>query len=270
MNTVFFESMNILRSFRPNILVVTGGYVSFPVIAAAVLLKIPYLLHEENVLPGFTNKFWANYAKVVTLSFPETVKYLKGSVTGNPLRKRILSIVHKGGKRKNALILGGSQGALSINKAIAGNLEELKEFEVTHIIGRRDFDCILGGIDLSFYPFYRPVAYMYNIEEALASADLVVSRAGATAISEILSAGLPSILVPFPYSAEGHQDKNAAVLGEAGAARILADSGLGNLANEIKSILRDDALLMKMKRAAEGLSNKDAAKKIVDLIYAAS
>jgi UDP-N-acetylglucosamine--N-acetylmuramyl-(pentapeptide) pyrophosphoryl-undecaprenol N-acetylglucosamine transferase len=262
----FFQSLSILNTFKPQMVVVTGGYVSFPVIAAAKVLNLPILLHEQNVLPGFTTRFWSSFVKILTVSFPETQKYLNGTVTGNPVRQRILKLRRKSAERPTVLVLGGSQGARSVNSALISQIEKLKEYQVIHITGERDYKIL----KLPAYPFYQPLPYMYNIEEGLAVADLVVSRAGATAISEILAVGLPSILIPFPYSAEGHQDLNAQVLQTAGAATILADSELNKLADTISNLVKDKARLQDMGAAARKLARRDAAGKIVDLIYAIS
>ena len=262
----FFQSLSILNTFKPQIVVVTGGYVSFPVIAAAKVLNLPILFHEQNVLPGFTARFWSRFVKILTISFPETQKYLNGTVTGNPVRQRILKIHRRSAERPTVLVLGGSQGARSLNRAVLSQITEFKDLRVIHVIGERDYKIL----NPPAYPFYQSLPYMYNIEEGLAVADLVVSRAGATAISEILAVGLPSILIPFPYSAEGHQDLNAQVLKTAGAAIILPDSELDKLAVTINSLLKDKARLENMGAAARKLARRDAASKIVDLIYAIS
>jgi len=262
----FLKALSILRSFNPNVVVVTGGYVSFPVIAAAKCLRIPVLLHEENVLPGFTNRFWAPWVKAVTLSFEESQKYLRGTVTGNPVRKRILSARRRTSSRPTLLVLGGSQGALSLNRAILDQINELQAFEIVHVVGERDYK----KLPLPHFPFYHSVPYMYNIEEGLAAADLVVSRAGATAISEILAVGRPSILIPFPYSAERHQDLNARAVRDAGAAVVLADAELDKLGSIIKNLMKDKKKLEQMGSAAQKLARPQAAARIVDLIYAIS
>ena len=262
----FFEALGALFSFKPKMLVVTGGYVSFPVIAAAIILRIPFLLHEENVLPGVTNRFWHKYAKIVTLSFAETTRYMNGIVTGNPVRKKILGLKKVSGQRKTVTIIGGSQGARSINKALISQIESLKDFEIYHIIGNRDFNLM----ELPRLTFYHPLAYVYNMDELFAKSDLVVSRAGATAISEILACGLPSILIPFPYSAEGHQDLNAAILRDAGAAEVLPDKEAFRLPEMINSILSNDKKMKEMGNSAAKMAKRNAGRKIVDLIYAVS
>jgi len=156
----FFQSLSILRSFKPQMVVVTGGYVSFPVIAAAKVLNLPVLLHEQNVLPGFTTRFWSRFVKILTVSFPETQKYLRGTVTGNPVRQRILKLHRRSAERPTVLVLGGSQGARSINHALLSQIMELKAFRVLHIMGERDYKIF----NPPAYPFYQSFPYMYNME----------------------------------------------------------------------------------------------------------
>lgn len=264
----FFDAFIILRKFKPAGVVVTGGYVSFPVIAAAKLLSIPVLLHEQNTLPGFTNRFWSSFADVVTLSFAITQKYIKGTVTGNPVRYRIREAKRKNNDKKTLLIWGGSQGARSINQAIISNLDKLAEWEVVHVTGERDFESISSQIDRATNPFYRLLPYVYNVEEILAQADLVVSRAGATAIFEMLALGLPAILIPFPYSAEGHQDLNAKVVGDSGAAVVLDQKNIDKLPGLIEQLMNNENKLQEMSRKSKKIFRPEAAKKIVDLLYA--
>jgi UDP-N-acetylglucosamine--N-acetylmuramyl-(pentapeptide) pyrophosphoryl-undecaprenol N-acetylglucosamine transferase len=264
----FFDALRIMDSFKPDRLISMGGYVSLPVVLAARLKRIPVLLHEQNSIPGIVNRLCSRLARWITLSFKETQKYLKGRVTGNPVRKRILDAKRSKAIRPTLLIMGGSQGALSINTAIPDLLDKFKglNLDILHITGERDFDQIKNIRDFSPYPFYHLRRYMYNIEEGLALADLVVSRAGATAISEILALGIPSILIPFPYSAEGHQEANAKILKEQGAAELLDNRNLSLLPELVESIIGDPKRSEAMSRAAAGLAKRDAAKRIVDLI----
>jgi UDP-N-acetylglucosamine--N-acetylmuramyl-(pentapeptide) pyrophosphoryl-undecaprenol N-acetylglucosamine transferase len=266
----FIEAVSVLRRIKPDMVIVTGGYVSFPVLAAAKLLGIKTLLSEQNVLPGMTNRFWSRFVDILTVSFPETNKYLTGTVTGNPVRKRILDLKRHKEPRPTVVILGGSQGARSINNAILDQLPKLHQIGIIHIIGQRDHEQILSRVDRTRFPFYEPQAYLYNIEAALSRADLIVSRAGATAIAEILALGIPSILIPFPYSAEGHQDLNAQVVAKAGAGIALKDQGLAGLGDLILKLLDNPEHLRQMGQAARKMARPEAASKIADLIYAIS
>jgi UDP-N-acetylglucosamine--N-acetylmuramyl-(pentapeptide) pyrophosphoryl-undecaprenol N-acetylglucosamine transferase len=264
----FFDALSFLRKFRPAGVIVTGGYVSFPVIAAAKLLRIPVLLHEQNTLPGFTNRFWSSLVDVVTLSFEITQKYIKGTVTGNPVRRRLREAKRKSHDKKTLLIWGGSQGARSINCAIISDLDKLAKWEVIHVTGERDFEMVSDRVDRTTYPFYRIFPYVYNVEDILAQADLVVSRAGATAIFEMLALGLPAILIPFPYSAEGHQDLNAKVISDSGAAMVLDQKNIDKLPQLIEQLMSSDSKLGEMSRNTKKIFKPEAAGKIVDLLYA--
>ncbi len=265
----FFQALIVLREFSPQALIACGGYASLPVVLAARVLSIPIYLHEQNVLPGITNRFLSRLARKVFLSFKESERWLNGAVTGNPVRREIIKEDRNRARAalgfspqdKVVLIMGGSQGARTINQAVVAALPLLKEpgsIKIFHVIGHRDFPTLVT----KKYDYYRKVDYLYNIAEALAAADLVISRAGATAIAEFSVRGLPMVLVPFPYSAEGHQDINA---------RVVVDSGAGIMVrnkeftpDRFVGLLNSDLGLEKMRRSALKIARPDAAKRIVD------
>ncbi|OGC11277.1 undecaprenyldiphospho-muramoylpentapeptide beta-N-acetylglucosaminyltransferase [candidate division WOR-1 bacterium RIFOXYA12_FULL_52_29] len=266
----FFQALAYLVRERPNVLLSTGGYASLPVVLAAKFLSIPIYLHEQNVLPGVTNRLFARWAKKVFLSFDRSREYLpQGIVTGNPVRGEIALADREASRAlfgcepgdKMVLVVGGSQGARSVNQAVIAALPLIKEgIKIVHIIGSRDFPLLKR----SEYPFYKPVEYMYNIAEAIAAADLVVSRAGATAIAEFLVRGLPMVLVPFPYSAEGHQDLNARVVEEAGAGVLVKNGEL--TPEKFASLVNDSLDLKQMKEACRRLARPEAAQEIINAI----
>lgn len=276
----FFQSIGIIRSFKPDVIVATGGFASFPVILAGCFLRVPVVLHEGNVTPGLTTRICKWLASRIIISFEASRKYFmwrKVYVTGCPIRKEIVKTV-KGiaiqnmGLRQDQkiiLVLGGSQGAKSINKVIVDSLPDLSSLNVQliHVCGQRDHSWVMGSIKGN-YPFYHLVPYMYNIWDGLAAADMVISRAGATIISEILARGLPAILIPFPYSAEGHQDHNAKLLEEAGSAIVINDKELDKdrLVPELKKLLDDKPMLLSMQSASRALGKPDAAKEVVNII----
>ncbi|NQU17380.1 MAG: undecaprenyldiphospho-muramoylpentapeptide beta-N-acetylglucosaminyltransferase [Candidatus Saganbacteria bacterium] len=261
----FFEALGIIFRFRPDWIVAMGGYVALPVVFAARICSVPVLLHEQNVLPGITNRICSRIAKIVTLSFSESLKYIKGIVTGNPVRRQILAVSHRESKRFSVLIVGGSQGSRTLNYAVIAMLDKFVDsgVDIIHVCGERDYP----ELPKKEYPFYKLISYMYNIEEGLSQADLVVSRAGATAISEILAAGRPSVLIPFPYSSEGHQELNAMAVVVCGAALILHDQEIDKLAAMIKELASDKERLIRMKKAALDHSFIDSASRIVKLLY---
>lgn len=267
----FFQALGILRSFRPQALVSTGGYASLAAAVAARLLGIPVYVHEQNVLPGVTNKLCFRLARLVFLSFDESLAYHSGQVVGNPVRREILLADREAARKKLGLaagkklllIMGGSQGARSINRAVTAALPRLggDDWVIIHSIGARDF----APGDLPGYPFYRPFAYLYNMGEVLAAADLVISRAGATAIAEFAARGLPMVLVPFPYSAEGHQELNARAVADHGAGLMIRDADFTPA--RFQQLLGDKSLdLHKMSAAARRLARPQAAREIVNSI----
>jgi len=298
-----FQAAKLLKVFKPDILVTTGGYVSLPVGAAAKLLGIPILIHEQNVIPGVSNRIGGFMAKKITVSFEETQKYFskaKTIVTGNPVRKRIIKAIksvaiQKLGldqKRKTLLILGGSQGARKINEIIIEALDDLcaQDLQIIHVTGERDYDFVVSKtekkildiekeipfvkgkkrqITLAKFKQYHPLSYMVNIWDGLAAADLVVSRAGGTAIAEITVKGLPCVLIPFPFSADGHQERNARILKEKGAALVLKNKMLSkqSLVTIIKDVICHEAKLKNMMAASQKMARPHAAKQIVQVIY---
>jgi UDP-N-acetylglucosamine--N-acetylmuramyl-(pentapeptide) pyrophosphoryl-undecaprenol N-acetylglucosamine transferase len=299
----FFQALKILRDFQPDIVISTGGYVSLPVVLAGAYLRKPAILHEQNTIPGISNRICRFFVKRITVSFERSFRYFparKTSLTGNPVRRKILGAVRSVARqkldldqgRRTLLVLGGSQGAKRLNETIVQMIEFFASegIQVIHVVGNRDFEWVLSqtenkvldiegkvpvikgkrkSMTIKRFKLYHPLSYMYNIWDGLASADLVLSRAGATAIAEMTSLGLPSILVPFPYSAEGHQRENARVLKEAGASIVVADRELSaqSLKQLIKSLFSDSGKLTGMAKASRDLSRPYAAQEVVDLIY---
>jgi UDP-N-acetylglucosamine--N-acetylmuramyl-(pentapeptide) pyrophosphoryl-undecaprenol N-acetylglucosamine transferase len=260
----FFQALTILASFSPSAVISFGGYAALPVVLAAKALGIKVFVHEQNVLPGVANKLSFRLADRVFLSFPESLKYCRGSVVGNPVRAEILRAGRQTGGRKVALVLGGSQGARRLNQAVVSALPQLKNsgWTIVHSIGRRDFPAQSAVQSAN----YQPVEYIEDMAQALASADLVISRAGATAIAEFTAAGLPMVLVPYPHAAEGHQDLNADAVAQAGAAIKVSDRDF--TAEKLLSILSDRSLdLVKMGERARSLAHPEAARLIAEALW---
>jgi UDP-N-acetylglucosamine--N-acetylmuramyl-(pentapeptide) pyrophosphoryl-undecaprenol N-acetylglucosamine transferase len=171
---------------------------------------------------------------------------------------------------KTLLVLGGSQGARSINRTLVEALPEMAKLnvQVLHVCGERDYDRMYTETT-DLYPFYKLIPYMYNVWDGLAAADVVVSRAGATAISEILARGIPSVLIPFPFSSEGHQDHNAKLLSDAGAAVLVNDRDLTKerLLSETARLLNDKELYARMQSMCKTLTHPNASIEIVNVVY---
>jgi len=267
----FFQSLFILKNFNPSLVVVTGGYVSFPVTVAAKILGIKVVLLEQNTIPGFVSKLISRFVDAVVVSFAEAQKTLQKSLLfGNPVRRKFFTKKVSAKKEFNkVVIVGGSQGARKINFEVLNILDLFigKNIELVHITGKRDFDEIMSKVDALKYGFYKPLSYVYNIEEELFDADLVVSRSGATAIAEFLVLGLPMILIPFPYSAENHQEANAEAVQNMGAGIVLNESDIEKLGDIISSVVFDEENLKAMKMNARKNAKDNASTEIVNLIY---
>ena len=269
----FFQAVFLLHSFKPRVLISTGGYASLPVIFAACLLRLPIYVHEQNVLPGVANRFCFRLARKVLLSFERSLDFAAGTVVGNPVRRNILIADRISARQKLGyspsdrvvLVMGGSQGARKINQTVAAALPLIKAagVKLLHIVGKRDSHLIDEMLGSAQYDFYRKFDYLYNMAEALAAADLAFSRAGATAIAEFLARGIPMVLIPFPFSAEGHQDLNAQVVAEAGAGMVIQNRGFDpeifiDLLSEGKldlAMMKKNALRLARPRAAEEIAN---------------
>ncbi|MEE8638033.1 MAG: undecaprenyldiphospho-muramoylpentapeptide beta-N-acetylglucosaminyltransferase [Candidatus Margulisiibacteriota bacterium] len=272
----FFQSLWILRSFSPKFLISTGGYASLPAVLAARALGIPIILHEQNVLPGAVNRISQKLAKKVFLSFHESLKYMPGEVVGNPVRKEILEAKREASRRKFnfspdqkvVLVMGGSQGSKKINQTVLSSLERLpSDVKILHIIGNRDFGWVKRYLEDKHIKNYQALPYLHNMADALAAADLAVSRAGATAIAEFLVRGLPMILIPFPYASEDHQSLNAGVVAQKGGAVIIEDRDF-TPEKFISSITVSSLDYGKIRESARKLAKHNAAERIVEFIYA--
>ncbi|HHV64758.1 MAG TPA: undecaprenyldiphospho-muramoylpentapeptide beta-N-acetylglucosaminyltransferase [Peptococcaceae bacterium] len=240
-----WETKKILKEFKPDLVVGTGGYVSGPVVLTAALFGFPTLLHEQNAFPGKTNKMLARVVKKVMVTFPESAKYFsseqKIEVVGLPVRPEIGKLDRKESAKvleletgkTTLLITGGSRGALSINKAVIYLLTKLKEYPDIQLIwatGSATYKAIIEELESQGITWrqknWKIVEYLTNMPEALALADLCLCRAGATTLAELSAAGKAGILVPYPYAAENHQEYNARVFEEKGAAQVILDREL--------------------------------------------
>jgi UDP-N-acetylglucosamine--N-acetylmuramyl-(pentapeptide) pyrophosphoryl-undecaprenol N-acetylglucosamine transferase len=299
----FLQARGILKEFRPDAVISTGGYASFPVVAAAAALRIPIFLHEQNAVPGITNRLCQRFAKKVMLSFKASVKYFnskKAVFTGNPVRQKVI-LTERGvarqklgidQKRKTILVTGGSQGARRINEVMASLVDffAAEGIQVLHVTGPKDYEHVLSltenkvldiekkvptikgkkkYVTITKYKLYHPMPYMYNIWDGIAASDIIISRAGGTAIAEILARGIPSILVPYPFAAERHQDVNAKELEAAGASVIIENDKFSEDAVKalVKELLSDFAKLGAMSKACSAIAHPEAARIIVDDIY---
>lgn len=272
-----FQALRILLRFKPDVILGVGGYVTGPVVAAGKLLRIPAVIHEQNSIPGLANRALAKFADKICLSLPGSEAYFsseKVRITGNPVRKNILESAAKQESRvdgtKTLLVLGGSQGAKPVNelvtKAVCSVTSDVRRnFKIIHQTGEKDAERVTEiytkhGVDAEVKAFFSDMSEVYE------QADLVVSRAGATSLAEMSVLGKPSILIPYPYAADNHQEKNGEYyVGGKGALQFRErDLTSSKLAEIIFQLLFDDMQLAEMGKAMQRLSYPDAAEKIVE------
>lgn len=276
------DSKKMLKDFKPDVVIGTGGYVCGPVVYAAAKMGLPTIVHEQNSVPGLTNKFLSRYVDKIAICFEEARQFFpekKVVLTGNPRASEVLGQdgirgrLSSGLKLKvpTVLIFGGSRGAKPINEAVVKSLTELsgKPYQVLYVTGDVHFDEVQKEVELVGNPenvIIKP--FIHNMPEVLAGIDLTVSRAGATTLAELTSLGIPSILIPSPYVTDNHQEKNARALSEHGAARLLLEKDLTGpkLVEHIDQILGHDQKLADMKKAAKKLGIPDAASRMYSVM----
>lgn len=283
----FFDVSGFLRDFKPDFVIGTGGYVCGSVLAAAAMMNIPTLIHEQNAFPGVTNKILSRMVDRVALNFAEAEKYFHNSkkvlVTGNPIRKDIMAVDREQGLREFGysgslplvFVVGGSRGAKRINESIlplAKYCAEGKSFQLLHMTGETQYDDTLenykkNGINIDD-KFLKVVPYLYNLPYAMAACDIVISRCGAGLLSEITALGKPSVLIPFPYATDNHQEYNARALEQNGAAVVILERDLNDniLYDEVKNMLNNEERRRQMGERSRQLGRTDAAARIVNAV----
>lgn len=270
-----------INDFKPDIVIGTGGYVCAPVVYVAAKLKVKTVIHEQNSLPGITNKFLARYVDKILVCFDEARKYFpeeKVVMTGNPRATEVATTLKVGKAalglnphKKTVLISGGSRGAQPINDAFIGMVEkyEKSDFEVVFVTGTVHYESIektIGNIDL--LKNVKILPFISDMPKFLVSIDLFVGRSGATFLSEITSLGVASILIPSPYVAENHQEFNARSVTEHGGGTLILEKDLTGevLYDEINRLLNDKAVLKSMRAQALKLGMPDANTRILSVI----
>ncbi len=276
------KAMSIIRKFKPDVAIGVGGYASGAMMKAASLRKVKILIQEQNSLPGKTNKMIANKAKKICVAYDGMEKYFdkdKIVKTGNPVRKDILETV-KGSleayqkfevekDKKIILIVGGSQGALSINNAIYNNIELFESLGAQFIwqTGNLFFDKASKIIKDKNIKNIKCYKFIYDMSSAYSVANIAISRAGALALSEFCIVGMPVILVPLPTAAENHQYVNAMSLSKKGAAVVIEDKKVNEeLFNTLQDVLNDNQKLNTMADNIKKLAVFDSVDRIVDEI----
>lgn len=277
----YSQSRELLKEFRPDLVLGVGGYASAPLCLAARGMQISNFIHEQNAIPGMTNRLLARVSAKVFISLEESRRFFPVKnviLTGNPLRRAILDQVDRldtavtidaGATAFNLLVFGGSQGAASINQAIIAALPHLGEIaaslSIVHQTGQGDQADVVEsyrrhGVQATVLPFIDDMAAAYR------KADLVVCRAGATTIAEVTACGKACIFIPFPHAVDDHQRKNAEALLKGDAGMMLLEQELTGerLAAEIGRLASDPERVAEIGRNARSMARLDAARIIVD------
>ena len=278
-------ALALVRNRRPAVVLAMGGWASVSCAMAAVALRVPVVVAEQNAVPGASNRLVGRFAKAAAVPFVGT-PLPRAVVTGNPVRAEILAVDRSTrgraaaraalglGGRKVLCVFGGSLGALRLNDAVLGALvtwARRGDLAVRHVIGERDWSLVTGQVpdqpgDDGL--LYQPIRYDNQRELSLAAADLVVSRAGGNTVAELAAVGLPSVLVPLPGAPGDHQTANARHLFDAGAAVLVADGAMSatRLVAEVDGLLGDPSRLAAMEAAASGVARRDAAEAVAALM----
>jgi UDP-N-acetylglucosamine--N-acetylmuramyl-(pentapeptide) pyrophosphoryl-undecaprenol N-acetylglucosamine transferase len=261
------QAFSILRHRKPHVVLGMGGFVAGPGGLMARVLKIPLVIHEQNRIPGTTNRLLAKFATQVLEAFPDSFKKdVHAHCTGNPLRKAFLNSSDKNepltGRHLRLLIIGGSQGAQALNETIPDALCDLTEFEVWHQTGAAMQEQVAKRYE-ELGVNAKATAFINDMVAAYQWADIIICRAGAMTISEVAAMALPAILIPLPNAIDDHQMANARFLMEAGAGLILPQKEL-NTKNLLNLINTAKSQLESMVKAAQRCARMDATEAVAN------
>jgi UDP-N-acetylglucosamine--N-acetylmuramyl-(pentapeptide) pyrophosphoryl-undecaprenol N-acetylglucosamine transferase len=284
----FWQALRIMKSFKPDVVVGTGGYVCGPVLAAAKWRKCPALLLDQNEEIGYTNRLAAKYIQLAVVISAHAGDFFRArgirtEVVGNPVRPAILHTTREEGnaalglsaERRTLSVLGGSLGSTPINEAVTGALRALARepwfrdgWQVVHVVGPQRGGVLTAeeiaalGLAYDAYPF------LDNIHDVLAASDLIVTRAGGTFLAEIAARGVPMVIIPWSGAAKDHQTRNAQPFGDAGAAVLISDADLSapRLLAVLQEILPDAPRRAAMAAACQQLGHPDAAARLIGFI----
>lgn len=283
----FFQAGRLIKKFKPDIIVGTGGYVAGPVMLQGALRNIKTLVHEQNAIPGVTIKVLSPFVDKICVSYEDSYKFFKKKdklvLTGNPIRDKFTHLDREacrkqlGFKHPTLLSVGGSGGAKAINDSVMALIKYYNnnDMHLVHITGKRYYDDFMSLVDqegivlgdnISIYP------YLYNIPEYMVASDMILSRAGALFLAEIAAVGLPSILLPSPYVAHDHQTYNALVYEKNGACIMVKQEDLAEetVLNLVKNHLFEPDHLDKMRLNAKALSKPNATTLVVEEVLGMS
>ncbi|MGN0075651.1 MAG: undecaprenyldiphospho-muramoylpentapeptide beta-N-acetylglucosaminyltransferase [Parafannyhessea sp.] len=278
---------------KPDVAVGFGAYIELPLINWCHKQGVPCVIHEQNSVPGLANKTSAGKVKTVCVSLPVAIDAFRDKVsadtqivvTGNPVRKSVIGASRADGRRDFGvpedatmlLVFGGSLGARHLNQGVCALKDELlsrPDLYVVHSTGKADYDSVVKELALTKeqQARWRVMPYIDKMGEALAAADLVLSRAGASSVAEIAALAVPSMLVPYPFATADHQTTNARYLVDAGAAVLLADDAIDTPAfrEDLLGLVDDSARRDAMRKAARGLGQDKAAVALADQVESAA
>jgi UDP-N-acetylglucosamine--N-acetylmuramyl-(pentapeptide) pyrophosphoryl-undecaprenol N-acetylglucosamine transferase len=283
------KARSLLKRLRPDVVVGMGGYVSLPVCVAAASLRIPVVLHEQNIVLGLANRFCKPLARRIGVSFEDTLGAVgdKGVFVGNPVspeiaeadrdaeRQKGLDRFGLDPERKTLLVFGGSLGARRINDASLGLAKvwrDRSDRQVVHILGRGAYTDLSDAERAQLNEgalLYKTEDFVDRMVEAYAVADLALSRGGASTLAELALFGLPAIVVPYPHHRDRQQEKHARVFERAGAAVVLDDASTSpeRVAEEVDRLLDDEIALKRMSDAASGLARPNAARDLAGVVH---
>ena len=283
----FSEAKKIIKEFKPDVVIGTGGYICGATITVANKLKIPTVLHESNAFPGKAVKMLANKTDTILVSFKDAISRIKKSknvvFTGTPVKvykkefskeqkEKILKDIGLNSDKPIVLVFGGSQGAKKINEAILNIIKQHKNrnYQLIWATGPKQYDIVKeelekDNININHIKYIKIIPYIYNMEEIMNIVDVIVARSGAMTITEIANIGKASILIPLPNVSHNHQLYNAKVLENVNSAKIILDSDVQCeiLNKEIEEIISDKNKMIQMGENALKVSTKDAE----DIIY---
>lgn len=265
------QALKLMLKYRPAAVLGMGGFASGPGGIAAWLTRTPVVIHEQNAIAGMTNKYLSKVATIVFEAFPAAFPAKLGAIhVGNPVRAAIQNITKKNEEHENLriLVVGGSLGAMTLNNIVPESIAQLAgQVDVWHQTGKRDYEStkekysahgIAANVEI----------FLEDMDQAYAWADVVICRSGALTVSELAAAGLPAILVPYPYAVDDHQTANGEYLAKAGAAIIIRDEHLTveTLNNVLNEWLAKPELIKEMAKKSTTKAMQGATEKVADAL----
>lgn len=281
------QAKKILKDFKPDVVIGTGGFVTGPVLYKAHKMGVYTIFHEQNSYPGITNRILSRYVNAMAVTFKESIKFFKNNdkcvVTGNPIRNRFeflnreesLKFFEIDENSKNIFSFGGSNGSEELNKAVIGILEKFyknEKISLIHVTGKLNYDKFLEEVKskgIKIENNVKILPYMTEMDKAYGVSDLVITSSGAITLAEISKIGLASILIPKAYTTENHQEFNARAYKDIGASELILEKELNSdlLWENIEKIIFDNSRLEQMKENAKKLATPNAVKDFVSIFY---